>query len=321
MRRLALALADAEEHAHHGHPDFRVRNKVFATLWPDERRAVVRLGTLSQATLIAHLRPLAEFAYFTGKRKGQFARTTWAQWNAEARKLNWEPAEVKGPRARGAPARRASPGDHHRPPCRAAAPLPLHLPRHQAARLPAGSDDSPSIAPETAPSLPEKRRVHAQAGRGDARQPCPALGRALHGWRESLVADLGGPDAISTQQIAFVDLAVRTKLLVDSVDAYVLAMPSPVNRQRRCLHPVVKERQSLVTQLQSILRDLSLARQAKTFDLGAELAKFHREARTPPHVDSATSRSEVQGGVEDPAPDEGDGDARDEDEERGDASD
>jgi hypothetical protein len=33
--------------------------------------------------------------------------------------------------------------------------------------------------------------------------------------------DLGGPDAISTQQAALVDLAVRTKLLVDSVDTYV----------------------------------------------------------------------------------------------------
>ena len=89
-----------------------------------------------------------------------------------------------------------------------------------------------------------------------------ALGRALHEWRGALVADLGGEDVISTQQLALVDLAVRTKLLVDSVDAYVLAMPSPVNRQRRCLHPVVRERQSLVNQLQSLLRDLGLERRA-----------------------------------------------------------
>jgi hypothetical protein len=85
-----------------------------------------------------------------------------------------------------------------------------------------------------------------------------ALGRALHEWRESLIADLGGIENVTTQQLALVDLAVRTKLLVDSVDAYVLAMPSPVNRQKRCLHPVVRERQSLVNQLQSLLRDLAL---------------------------------------------------------------
>ncbi len=61
-----------------------------------------------------------------------------------------------------------------------------------------------------------------------------ALGRALREWRQNLLADLGGADAVSTQQIALVDLAVRTKLLADSVDAYVLAMPSPVNKTRRC---------------------------------------------------------------------------------------
>src|SRR5947208_12225137 len=100
-----------------------------------------------------------------------------------------------------------------------------------------------------------------------------ALGRALHEWREALLADLGGADAVSTQQLALVDLAVRTKLLADSVDAYVLAMPSPVNRQRRCLHPVVRERQALVGQLQSILRDLGLERrQRPAMDLADYLA-------------------------------------------------
>jgi len=103
------------------------------------------------------------------------------------------------------------------------------------------------------------------------------LGRALHEWRAALIADLGAEDAVSTQQRALVDLAVRTKLLADSVDAYVLAMPSPVNRQRRCLHPVVRERQALVGQLQSILRDLGLERRARPVaDLGAYLAARDR---------------------------------------------
>jgi hypothetical protein len=101
-----------------------------------------------------------------------------------------------------------------------------------------------------------------------------ALGRALHEWRESLLSDLGGAEAITTQQLALVDLAVRSKLLVDSVEAYVLSMPSPVNRQRRCLHPVVRERQALVGQLQSLLRDLGLERRAKPVaDLAAYLAE------------------------------------------------
>jgi hypothetical protein len=98
------------------------------------------------------------------------------------------------------------------------------------------------------------------------------VGRALAEWRDALVADLGGPDAVSTQQLALVDMAVRSKLLVDSVDAYVLGMPSPVNKRNRCLYAVVKERQALVSQLQSLLRDLGLDRRVQAIpDLSAYL--------------------------------------------------
>ena len=76
--------------------------------------------------------------------------------------------------------------------------------------------------------------------------------------------DLGGD--VSTQQLALVDLAM---LLVNSLPAYVLSMPSPVNRQRQCLHPVVRGRQALVNQLQSILRDSAWSAARSPFaDLG-----------------------------------------------------
>jgi hypothetical protein len=60
-----------------------------------------------------------------------------------------------------------------------------------------------------------------------------ALGRALHEWRTALVADLGGADVVSVQQRNLVDLATTTKLMVDSIDAYVLTMGSLVNGIRR----------------------------------------------------------------------------------------
>jgi hypothetical protein len=50
-RRLALALPGAEERDHRGHPSFRVRAKIFATLWPDERRVVLKLDPGEQAAL------------------------------------------------------------------------------------------------------------------------------------------------------------------------------------------------------------------------------------------------------------------------------
>ena len=43
FRAIALLLPGAEAGAHMGHPDFRIFGKVFATLWPDEDRAVVKL--------------------------------------------------------------------------------------------------------------------------------------------------------------------------------------------------------------------------------------------------------------------------------------
>ena len=43
FRRMALEFPEAAEAAHMGHPDFRVRNKIFATLWPDEGWGMVKL--------------------------------------------------------------------------------------------------------------------------------------------------------------------------------------------------------------------------------------------------------------------------------------
>jgi hypothetical protein len=109
-----------------------------------------------------------------------------------------------------------------------------------------------------------------------------SLGRELAAFRTQVIADLGGPQAISTQQLALVDLTVRTKLLVDSVDTFVLSMTSPVNKRRRALYPVVRERQALVGQLQSLLRDLGLERRAADVpDLAAYLAGRRTASERP----------------------------------------
>ena|SRR5437868_5810279 len=47
-RNIALSMPKAEERQHHGHPDFRVNNKIFATLWPKQDRAVVKLSLIEQ---------------------------------------------------------------------------------------------------------------------------------------------------------------------------------------------------------------------------------------------------------------------------------
>jgi hypothetical protein len=52
FRKLALALPEAEERDHRGHPSFCVRGKIFATLWPAELRGVLKLAAQDQADLI-----------------------------------------------------------------------------------------------------------------------------------------------------------------------------------------------------------------------------------------------------------------------------
>ena len=52
FRQLALRLPGVVESAHFNHPDFRVRNRIFATLgYPDERWGMVRLTPDQQAAI------------------------------------------------------------------------------------------------------------------------------------------------------------------------------------------------------------------------------------------------------------------------------
>jgi hypothetical protein len=64
FRTFALELPEAVESAHMGHPDFRVRGKIFATLGPKEAWGVVML-TPEQQERITQLEPDA-FAPLAG---------------------------------------------------------------------------------------------------------------------------------------------------------------------------------------------------------------------------------------------------------------
>src|SRR5947209_4863187 len=52
FRKLALRFPEASEAAHMGHPDFRVRGKIFATLGPDEDWGMVKLTADQQASFV-----------------------------------------------------------------------------------------------------------------------------------------------------------------------------------------------------------------------------------------------------------------------------
>jgi len=52
FRRLALGFPEAVESSHMSHPDFRVRKKIFATLWPDDGWGMVKLTPEQQKAYI-----------------------------------------------------------------------------------------------------------------------------------------------------------------------------------------------------------------------------------------------------------------------------
>ena len=89
-------------------------------------------------------------------------------------------------------------------------------------------------------------------------------GKALVRWRLELVQDLGGEDNISTQQAALIELCVRSKLMVDTIDSWILSQDSLVNKSKRAVIPVVVQRQQLADGLARYLSMLGLERKVKT---------------------------------------------------------
>ena len=106
-----------------------------------------------------------------------------------------------------------------------------------------------------------KKAVRVLGGRAIDRRT--SLGRALEDWRQSLLSDLGGTDETSAQQRQVVDLAVKTKLILDSIDVWLLRQPSLVNHRKRMLLPVVLQRQQLADALARYMTQLGLERRAQ----------------------------------------------------------
>ena len=91
----------------------------------------------------------------------------------------------------------------------------------------------------------------------------PAWGeRWQHGGRSSNQISVDTtPSRLS--RLSMIDVAMRTKLMLDSVDAWLLAQPSLINKRKRTLLPVVRERTQLADSLARHLLALGLERRAK----------------------------------------------------------
>jgi hypothetical protein len=122
-----------------------------------------------------------------------------------------------------------------------------------------------------------KARVRVRGLAAIDRRTAPA--RALLDWRRDLLADLGGEDAVPAAQLALVEVAVRTRLYIDHVDAFLLERSTLVTRRKKLI-PLVEQRQRLVDSLARLLGMLGLERRAKPApSLVERLASHHRADR------------------------------------------
>ena len=92
-----------------------------------------------------------------------------------------------------------------------------------------------------------------------------SVGEALQAWRQGLIDDLGGEP--STAQLAMIDLACRSYLMLQHIDQWMLRN-SLINKRSRKLHPVVGQRMRVADSLAKYLQALGLQRvEPKGMDL------------------------------------------------------
>ena len=123
-----------------------------------------------------------------------------------------------------------------------------------------------------------KKALHQLGGR--ALDQRTSLAKELGRWRSEILNDLGGTENTSAQQRAVLDLAVKTKLMLDSIDAWSLTQPSLISARKRAVYPVVLERRQLADALARYLGQLGLERKSKgVMDLKSYLAERDGDGR------------------------------------------
>ena len=104
-----------------------------------------------------------------------------------------------------------------------------------------------------------KRAFQARGNRAiDGRT---AQGKAVRAWQAKLIAELGGPTALSAPELACLDPLIRTKFMLEVLGTWLLAQSSVVNPDRRALIPAAHAlRGRLGNRLMRQLRALVRAR-------------------------------------------------------------
>jgi hypothetical protein len=128
---------------------------------------------------------------------------------------------------------------------------------------------------------PLKRAVRVLSTRAIDRRT--RIGKALQAWRSELISDLGGIEQVSAAKLALVDAAVKSKLILDSIEVWIFEQPTLVNKRTRGVLPIVLHRNGLVSTLRGLLVDLGLDRRAREVPaLGEYLNEKKKAAESRP---------------------------------------
>ena len=100
------------------------------------------------------------------------------------------------------------------------------------------------------------------------------VAKALAQWRRELIQDLDGIEVIGAQQATLIEIAARTKLLLNSVDVWLLGQRSLVNGRKKAALPIVRERTQLADTPGRLMAQLGLQRRpnARTWRCSRRIA-------------------------------------------------
>jgi len=115
-----------------------------------------------------------------------------------------------------------------------------------------------------------------------------AIAKRIQELRTALVNDLGGEQAISRQQDIVIGNVLKEHLLLESLDAFIFSMHSPVNKRSRQLYPVVRERSVIADSLVKHLAMLGLERKLPPAKpLEQFLVEHEKKSRPPQEMPNA----------------------------------
>ena len=130
------------------------------------------------------------------------------------------------------------------------------------------NNESSETKPGRTAGAPRGNKNHLRHGLNPLKRTLYTLGnraldkrtvasRALVEWRDDLIRDLGGD--VSTQQDAIISLAIKTKLLLDSIDVWLLQQPTLIIKRKKAIIPDVQQRQVLADALSRYMTQLKRA--------------------------------------------------------------